>query len=113
MKNNLFYIKIAGSILISFTVATILTNIVFVENTIGFRPSIGKNLFMKISQIVLSAQKVNKSSLKGIYEKSDPQFSYILLKEKEVEWSQYEFATNGKNITIFVPKGELPPPKKL
>jgi hypothetical protein len=39
------------------------------------------------------------SASKGIYTKSDTNFSYILIKEKEVDWEK-----NGKYL---VPKGEM------
>lgn len=49
---------------------------------------------------------------KGVYGKEDGQITYILIKEKEVNWQEYNVSINGKNIKILVPKGEEQPSEK-
>lgn len=140
MKDKKFIIKIIISIVLAFVSTHVLLNTVFVNNSTKISPYIGSNIISGISKTLSLGRKlisfksetsVSRSSglpqnIKntlndlpinklggGVYQKNNSQFSYLLLKEKEVDWSPFKFSTNGKDITILMPKGEQPPPKKL
>jgi len=43
---------------------------------------------------------------KGIYSKSDTNFSYMLIKEKEVDWMEKHYSVEGKDVKVLTLKGE-------
>ncbi len=50
---------------------------------------------------------------KGIYRKENAHVNYLLIKEKDVDWTNYELESNGKKISIQMPRGDEQPTQGL
>ncbi len=50
---------------------------------------------------------------KGIYRKENAHVNYLLIKEKDVDWINYELESNGKKISVQMPRGDEQPTQGL
>ncbi len=50
---------------------------------------------------------------KGIYRKENAYINYLLIKEQEVVWTDFELESNGKKISIQMPRGDEHPNQGL
>lgn len=53
-----------------------------------------------------------KKIYQGVYAITTNQYSGIEVREGEVEWQEYTFVVNGKEIKLSVPKSMNPPSQK-
>lgn len=103
--NKKFYFKIFLGMLASFIFSWFLTKEIFLFQS----PKIQANLKQKLMAQILKIKLPSLENKKGIYVKSEAKLSYVLIKENEVEWKEYEFQVRGQKITIKVPRDEAPP----
>lgn len=130
MKNKqTLYLKIIGSIVISFVVVSLTSKQIFVANTPYLQKDIGYKLLAGITNIVKApyvflAKKPNPDKKKietalkdvpyrsiapGVYAKEDENVTLKSYKENEVEWVTITFDHNGKTYTIRYAKSDGPP----
>jgi len=132
-KNKINYSKIIVVIVISFFIAQYSGREFFLPNSAQIRPNLSNylakkfNIFFNKTSLTLSRFKevfnpnnaearLKKMPLqlvsKGVYAKSNDTISYTLIRVDEVEWQEYTFMVNGKEIKLRVPKGMNPPSQK-
>ena len=135
LKKNFF--KFFLAIFLSIFFSNLLIKNVFIANSPKIRPTLGYYLAQKFFPKDLSNKinrknnvniektqnndlifsQINKNNFipinKGVYASDLKKGSYLLIKEKEVEWIIYTFTINGKEIKIKVPKGESIPNQKV
>ncbi len=129
-----------SALLGSYLVVTIVSPLIFINNTESIRPNVGQYIASKITSFIeennpMIAQKTIEQQkelkqkaevalknlettpfsvvTKGVYAKSNEMASvreYVL---NEIEWVEYTFDVKGKKIIIKVPKGESAPPLGL
>ncbi len=129
MKQRPFYLKILVALGIGYFIASILTKNVFIVNSPRLRQNLGQYLLAQLTGVinnsgsflanVVGGRKTPEQALgnvplqqvaKGVYAKNGNGYSYTIIKENEVEWVVYKTILNGKQITIKIPKGQMPPP---
>ncbi len=126
MKKFSIYGKIFGAILGGLLIAATLNKEIFVANTPQVRPHLGKYAAARFNAVTgegrtlvdalgnkLPEQKLKDKSLvplvQGVYAKTDENYSYTVVQEKDVKWIEYVFHINGKTIKIQVPDGQAAP----
>lgn len=145
MKDRVYYLKVLGSIILSFLLSLVFVNVLFLGGSTKIRPFLGADISERFSELTTSVSKLLtfklgenkpsgnqpvsritpdaiKNSLsaisfnqigRGISQKSNNQFSVIVVTEQEVDWAKYSFVANGKNIIVLTPKGESQPPQGI
>ena len=101
---------------------------IFLAGTPRIRPNAFSNLALEIknnthSLIALFIKQPSpeeilkdvplKTISKGVYGKTRGNYSYTLIKINEIEWKEYTFNINGKEIKIKFPKDQQPPSQEL
>lgn len=136
MQGKIFYIKIFGAIGISLTLSILISNLIFPSGSPRVRPHlisyVGSKLSYTLKNImpklnfnqnnpqqssqkeIVSIKKALESIplhtvAKGVYAKSNADYSYTLIKENEIDWTEVVMTQNGKIIKIRIPKGEKKP----
>jgi hypothetical protein len=130
MKNKKLqlYFKILITFIFGFFLSSFLIQKIFLAGTPRIRPNAFSNLALEIknntySLIALFIKQPSpkeilkdvplKTISKGVYGKTKENYSYTLIKINEIEWKEYTFNINGKEINIKVPKDQQPPSQKL
>jgi hypothetical protein len=130
MKNKKLqlYFKILITFIFGFFLSSFLIQKIFLAGTPRIRPNAFSNLALEIknntySLIALFIKQPSpeeilkdvplKTISKGVYGKTKENYSYTLIKVNEIEWKEYTFNINGKEIKIKVPKDQQPPSQKL
>src|SRR3989344_785836 len=123
MNRKRLYLKILLVLVSGFLVSKIAINEIFVASTPRIRQNLLKYIASRIPNLVRFndnkiAEHIEKTVFvnlsKGVYAKPLPKGgSYILIKENEIEWIEYNFDINGQQVKIKGLKGENPPPKEF
>jgi uncharacterized membrane-anchored protein YhcB (DUF1043 family) len=131
-------VKIVLALIAAFLVMSTLTGSVFVNNTFQVNQNFitqiknklenGKEkvsvffakVFNKQSNIPVSDERLQKlyaltatKLVPGVYARKDSSYEVIDLVDSEVNWIQYTFVVNGKEIVINIPEGQSPPPQEV
>ena len=130
MKNKklALYFKILITFIFGFFLSSFLIQKIFLAGTPRIRPNAFSNLALEIknnthSLIALFIKQPSteeilkdvplKTISKGVYGKTKENYSYTLIKIHEIEWKEYTFNINGKEIKIKFPKDQQPPSQEL
>jgi hypothetical protein len=130
MKNKKLqlYFKILITFIFGFFLSSFLIQKIFLAATPRIRPNAFSNLALEIknnthSLIALFIKQPSpeevlkdvplKTISKGVYGKTRGNYSYTLIKIHEIEWKEYTFNINGKEIKIKFPKDQQPPSQEL
>lgn len=130
MNKKIFYAKILVVFVLTYFVSQLLTKEVFIAGSPKVRPNVGQYLVSRTKEIFSDTiqplanlfyrtpedQLKNiplQTVAKGVYAKSDKNISYTLIKEGEVDWVEYSFIINGKEVKIKMPRGQKPLPKEI
>jgi len=130
MNKKHFYGKMIIVFLLALFLANVGGNDVFIANTPNLRPNLGRHFLAKLNSLNqntrlfiakalnrLPEQKLKDIPLqqftKGVYAKEEGKYSYTVVHENEVDWIEYTFVVNGKNIKVKVPQGQEPPTQEL
>jgi len=136
MKNKKLqlYFKILITFIFGFFLSSFLIQKIFLAGTPKIRPNAFSNLALEIknntrSLIALFIKRPSpkemltpkeiledvplKTISKGVYGKTRGNYSYTLIKIDEIEWKEYTFNINGKEIKIKFPKDQKPPSQEL
>jgi hypothetical protein len=130
MKNKKLqlYFKILIAFIFGFFLSSFLIQKIFLAGTPKIRPNAFSNLALEIknnthSLIALFIKQHSpkevlkdvplKKISKGVYGKTRGNYSYTLIKTDEIEWKEYTFNINGKEIKIKAPKDQEPPSQKF
>lgn len=111
-------LKIFIVLTLSYLASGLLVRNAFIANTPRLRQDFGPYISLKFTnffaglfkskqfpEVALQSQPLQLVS-KGVYAKSDGTNSYTLIKVGEVEWVEYTYNIDGKEIKIRVPKGQ-------
>jgi hypothetical protein len=132
---NIDKLKSSGKILLimlfAYGIMNVMSEEVFIAGTPQIRPNLDKHLAYRWSELTRGnvqfiaemfdnrtpEQKLENVPLheltKGVYAKGEKNYSYTVIKKGEVEWIEYTFNVNGKEVKIKVPKGEQPPAQEM
>lgn len=127
MKKRLSIIFI---MVLSFFAANLVNNEVFVANSPVIRPNLpeylagrvqgGMNSQRSLAERLLRKlpeQQLEKLPLeqlnKGVYARTEKNYSQTVIKINEIEWIEYTFTIKGKEVKIQVPRGQQPPTQEL
>jgi len=133
--NKIMKIKIFLVLLFSFLFSSFLIKNVFIANSPKIRPYLGnyfafkiKDLFKNFSNLAfygLSSRQATNTTIeklknkppipigKGVYARIDNKDALIEINLEGVDFIEYTFTINGKEVKIKVPKGEPTPNQKV
>lgn len=121
MDNRSRRTRIIVAIIVSFFLSRILLNRIFLAKSPRIQPNLIGKYIAAISETTSNWFKVSKPRNndltsegfvlrgKGIYTKTDQSTISVMVKEQEVDWTDYSFNIKGQTIIVKVPKGENPP----
>ncbi len=133
MNRQKLYFKILGAVIVGYYMAELFNKHIFLANTPKIRNNLADYIASKFSEsanlivnVVKNKKNISTFTFKedlnkipfetisqGVYAKGNGNITYVLIKTGEVEWLEYTFNINGKQIKIKVPKGENPPSQEI